>query len=194
MRRKVQGVLVGLFIAGVVAAAPGDAHAQGFIAPFVGFAFGGDAGCQTAGDCEDKNNNIGVAIGTLGDVVGFETDIGYARDFFGEAPGLSSNVLTVMSNLLIVPKVGPVRPYVLGGVGLIKTRVELTSISLLETSNNNFGWSLGGGIMVFFGNHIGLRGDLRKFSSFQERSILGFTLSNEKLSFQRASAALVLAF
>jgi hypothetical protein len=48
--------------------------------------------------------------------------------------------------------------------------------------------------MVLFGEHIGLRGDIRKISSFQERTILGITLSNQKLSFQRATAALVLAF
>jgi hypothetical protein len=48
--------------------------------------------------------------------------------------------------------------------------------------------------MILFGDHIGVRGDLRRISSFQARSILGLTISNEKLSFQRASAALVLAF
>ena len=56
------------------------------------------------------------------------------------------------------------------------------------------GWDIGGGVMVMFGEHVGVRGDLRKFASFQERSILGFTLSNEKLGFNRAAAALVLAF
>jgi hypothetical protein len=178
----------------VVAAAPAAAGAQGFISPLIGFDFGGDSGCQTAADCEDKNSNIGVAIGTMGSVLGFEAEIAYARDFFGDTPGQSSNVLTFMSNLMIVPKIGPVRPYVVGGLGLIKTRVEFTGASLLDTNNNSFGWDLGGGVMIFFGEHIGVRGDLRRFSSFQERTILGFTLSNEKLGFQRAAAALVLAF
>jgi len=49
-------------------------------------------------------------------------------------------------------------------------------------------------VMILFGDHIGVRGDIRKISSFQERRILGFTLSNQKLDFKRASAALVLAF
>ena len=174
--------------------APRDARAQGFIAPFVGFDFGGDSGCQTASGCEDKNSNIGVAIGTMGSAVGFETDLGYARNFFGDVDGQKSSVLTIMSNLMIIPKIGAVRPYVLGGFGLIKTHVELTAPALLETKSNSFGWDMGAGVMVLFGGHIGLRGDIRKISSFQKREILGFTLSNEKLSFQRASAALVLAF
>jgi hypothetical protein len=193
MIRSVPRFLVGLFVVAAVLA-PGDVRAQGFIAPFVGFDFGGDSGCQTAGDCEDKNSNIGVSLGRMGGAVGFETDIGYARNFFGEVPGQTSNMLTIMSNFMIIPKIGPVRPYVLAGLGLLKTHVELTVPSLLETDNNSFGWDMGAGMMVLFGDHIGVRGDIRKISSFQERTILGFTLSNEKLSFQRASAALVLAF
>ena len=185
--------LIGFCLLAVLLA-PLDARAQGFIAPFVGFDFGGDSGCQTASGCEDKNSNIGVAIGKMGNAVGFETDFGYARNFFGDVEGQTSSVLTVMSNIMIIPKIGPVRPYVLGGLGLIKTHVQLTAPALLETKNNSFGWDMGAGVMVLFGGHIGVRGDIRKISSFQERTILGITLSNEKLSFQRASAALVLAF
>ena len=181
-----------LFAAALLA--PSSAHAQGYISPFIGFDYGGDSGCPTASDCEDRNSNIGVAFGTMGAVFGVEAELGYARDFFGESPEQSSNVLTFMSNLMIGPRIGPVRPYVIGGLGLIKTHVELTAPSLLETDNNSFGWNFGGGVMVMFGQHVGVRGDLRRFSSFQERSILGFSLSNEKLSFQRAAAALVLAF
>ena len=192
-RRYAPRLLMVLFVLGAVMA-PRDARAQGFIAPFIGFDFGGDSGCQTASDCEDKKSNIGVSFGTMGGAVGFETDIGYARNFFGEVPGQTSNVLTVMSNFMIIPKIGPVRPYVLIGLGLMKTHVELTAPSLLETDNNSFGWDMGAGMMILFGDHIGVRGDIRKISSFQERTILGFTLSNEKLGFQRATAALVLAF
>ena len=192
-RRHAPRLLLGLIFLGAVLA-PGDVRAQGFLAPFVGFDFGGDSGCQTASDCEDKNSNIGVAFGRMGGAVGFETDIGYARNFFGEVPGQTSNVLTIMSNFMIIPKIGPVRPYVLAGLGLLKTHVELTVPSLLETDNTSFGWDMGAGVMILFGDHIGVRGDLRKISSFQERTILGFTLSNEKLDFKRATAALVLAF
>ena len=184
----------GLLALALVASAPGEARAQGFIAPFVGFDFGGDSGCQAATGCEDKNSNVGIGIGTLGSVLGFEAEIGYARDFFGDTPGVSSNVLTFMSNVLIGPRIGPVRPYVLGGVGLIKTRVEFTGAGLLETTNNSFGWDMGGGVMVLFGQHIGVRGDLRWFATFADRTILGFPLSNERLNFQRASAGLVLAW
>jgi opacity protein-like surface antigen len=187
-------LLSSLIVLLVAAAAPRDAGAQAFIAPFLGFDFGGDSGCRTASDCEDKNSNIGVAFGTLGNVAGFEAELGYARDFFGESPGVSSSVLTFMTNLVVGPRIGAVRPYLLGGIGLFKTHAELTTEGLLETDNNSFGWDFGGGVIILFGDHIGVRGDLRRFATFQERSILGFDISDEKLSFQRAAAALVLAF
>lgn len=195
MRQTVyRAALSALLALGCSLATPDGAHAQGFISPLIGFDFGGDSGCPTASDCEDKNSNIGVAFGSLG-VVGYEGELAYARNFFGETPGTSSNVLTFMHNLMIAPRIGAVRPYVLFGVGLIKTRVELTVPSLLETSNNNFGWDFGGGLMVFFGEHVGVRGDLRRFKSFQSSDLVPFLpLGDEKLGFNRAAAAVVFAF
>lgn len=193
-RRTRHALLTALFITALAALTPGPARAQGFISPFIGFDFGGDSGCQTASGCEDKNSNIGVAGGTMGSVFGFEVEFGYAREFFGDTPDTSSNVLTFMSNVMLVPRIGPVRPYVLGGLGLIKTHAELTVPSLLEFDNNNFGWDFGGGVIIMFSDHVGARGDLRRFATFQDRTILGFNISNEKLNFNRAAAALVLAF
>lgn len=178
----------------LVVLSPARAEAQGFISPFIGFDYGGDSGCPTASDCEDKHSNIGVSGGKLAALGGVEVEFNYARNFFGDTPGISANVLTLMTNVIAGPKVGPVRPFVLGGLGLIKTRAEFTGESLFDTSTNNFGWNLGGGLMVMFGDHIGVRGDLRRFKSFGDHGILGFSLSHEKLTFNRATAGLVLAF
>jgi opacity protein-like surface antigen len=195
MRRNLSYVLMPALLTLVFAAAPREARAQGFISPFVGFDFGGDSGCREASDCEDKNSNLGVAFGTMGRVVGFELEFAYARDFFGATPGGSSNVLTLMNNFMVAPRIAFVRPYVLGGLGLIKSHTELTTGQLLEFNNNNFGWDLGGGVMFFFGDHIGVRGELRRFATFDEIPVLGFDVGNsEKLSFQRAAAAVVFAF
>jgi opacity protein-like surface antigen len=179
--------------AAIVAATPEPAAAQGFISPFIGFDYGGNSGCPTATGCEDKNSNLGVAGGKLAAIAGAEVEFGYARDFFGDTPGVDSSVLTLMFNVLVGPKIAAVRPFLLGGVGLMKSHVELTAGSLLDSSNN-FGWNIGGGVMIMFGDHVGVRGDVRRFKSFQDTSILSFTLSDEKLTFNRASAGLVLAF
>lgn len=188
-RRAVVGCVLAL---GLIAARP--AHAQGFISPLIGFNFGGDSGCLTATNCEDKNLNVGASFGALGSVFGFEAEIAYAKDFFGETPAGSSSVLTVMSNLMLAPDLQVVRPYALAGIGLMKSHVELTGASLLDADNNALGWNVGGGLMVFFSENVGVRGDIRYFHAFQDLEFAGFTLSDTKLDFGRAAAAIVFKF
>jgi opacity protein-like surface antigen len=173
---------------------PVQSFAQGFISPLLGYDFGDDSRCPAFTGCEDKNLNIGLGLGTMGSVLGFELDISYAKGFFGEAPGYSSSVLTVMSNLLLGPQIGPVRPYGTGGVGLIKSHVSTDPAVLFDSTNNQFGWNIGGGAMIFVTDNIGIRGDIRHFHAFQNLEILGFPLSETKLDFGRASAALVFRF
>ena len=182
-----------LLIVGALVLTPTTAAADGFISPFIGFNYGGDSGCPTATNCEDKHSNFGVSGGKLWAIGGAEFEFGYARDFFGKTPGVDTNVLTLMGNVIVGPKLGFFRPFVLGGVGLIKSHVELTAGSLLDSSNN-FGWDFGGGVMIMFGEHVGVRGDVRRFQSFQDQSILGFLLAEEKLSFNRATGGVVFAF
>ncbi len=64
---------------------------------------------------------------------------------------------------------------------------------MLTTDNNNFGWDIGGGVIIG-GEHVGVRGDIRYFHSFQDQTIAGFVLTNSQLNFGRASAALMLMF
>ena len=98
-----------------------------------------------------------------------------------------------MSNVVIGPRITLVRPYVVGGVGLIKSKVEFTPNSLLDSSNNGFGWNIGGGVVVG-SERIGIRGDIRYFHSFKDLEVLGVDLGGEKLDFGRASVGLFLGF
>jgi opacity protein-like surface antigen len=172
------------------------ARAQGFISPHVGYDFGGDARCRVlAVNCKDKGLNYGVSFGAMGNIFGFEEELAYAKDFFGETPGLDSSVLTLMSNAMLIPNLGPFRPYVLAGVGLIKTHIELTPTDIFSVDNNHFGWDVGGGLMILFGGHFGVRGDLRYFHSFQNFDVAGFQLNgDEKIDFGRAAGAFVFKF
>jgi hypothetical protein len=165
-------------------------RAQGFITPFLGFNAGGDsAHCESLTNCETARANFGVAVGAMGPVVGFEEDLSYAKNFFGDAPGTSNSVLSLMSNLLVGVGAGPVRPYVVGGVGLIRPHVSTVSFS---ADNNTFGYDIGGGVNGYFSEHVGLRGDVRHFHSFQDLNVLIFT--GEKLGFWRASLGLSFKF
>jgi len=185
-------ILIALFV--IAAAAP--SRAQGFISPLIGYDFGGNSGCPEISNCEDKRTNFGVAIDTMGAILGFEEEFADAKNFFGSVGTQSSSVITLMSNIMIVPAIGPVHPYVLGGLGLMKAHVDFTRTDLLSTTNNSLAWDLGGGVTVLFGGHLGVRGDIRHFHSTKDFTIpfLGTTAVTEKLTFGRASAALVLAF
>jgi opacity protein-like surface antigen len=185
---------VGLVVVLATFAGAADARAQGYISPLLGYDFGGDSGCPDIDDCEDKKLNFGIALGAMGNVFGFEQEFAYAQDFFGESPGYSSSVLTVMSSIMVAPNLQVTRPYFLVGLGLIKTRVELEPSSILDSDDNHFGWNIGGGLMIFFGDHVGIRGDIRYFHAFQDLEVLGFELGDTKLDFGRAAGALVFKF
>jgi opacity protein-like surface antigen len=178
----------------LVVAGAQPANAQGFVSPFLGYNFGGDSGCPEITDCEDKHLNWGVGVGSLGPIFGAELEFAFIPDFFGDAPDTESSVFTLMGNVMLAPRFGPVQPYGTAGLGLIKTRAELTFGGLLESSENHFGWNTGGGLFIFFGDHVGIRGDIRYFHAFQALELLGFGLGDTKLDYGRFSGALALKF
>jgi opacity protein-like surface antigen len=186
--------LIALLAIGFTVGTAAQGLAQGFISPLIGYDFGGDAGCPSVSNCEDTKVNVSVSVGAMGTILGFEAEVAYAPDFFGNAPALSSSVLTLMGNVMLVPKLGRVRPYVLAGIGVIKTHVELTQASVFTTDNNNLGWDIGGGLIAMLGHHVGVRGDLRYFHAFQDLTVQEFTLSDAKLDYGRASVGVVLTF
>jgi hypothetical protein len=185
-----------MIIAGLVCAlacVPTPARAEGFISPFVGFNFGGDAACPTIRDCQNKSSDVGVSFGTMYEIFGFEEELGYSRNFFQEPAVTESSILTLMTNIFVGPRIGIIRPYVGGGFGMIKTRVAFEPDSLLRLSNNDIWWNLGGGMFVQYG-HLGIRGDVRAFHGFEDLSVFGFDVSQLTLSYRRATAGLVLKF
>lgn len=170
-----------------------SAVAQPYITPFVGYSFGGDAACQTAG-CEHNTSNVGVALGRSGSFVGFEQEFAYVRNFWKDTRQ-QTNVLTLMSNLVVGPRVGHLHPYVVAGGGLIKTRVDLT-LTGLATSDSSLGWNIGGGLEIG-GAHLGVRIDLRRLHALQQLNnapLPLLPLSDLKLDFNRATGGLVLRF
>ena len=190
-RMSVSTLLLTLLIS-ISSAAP--ARAQGFVSPFIGYNFGVDSGCVEITNCEDKNLNWGVGIGALGPIFGGELEFAFIPDFFGESTTQSSSVFTLMGNFMLAPRFGPVQPYGTIGLGLIKTHAELSVTGLLESDNNDFGWNTGGGMFIFFGDHFGVRGDIRYFHAFSALEFIGFNLGETKLDYGRFSGALAVKF
>jgi opacity protein-like surface antigen len=173
------------------------ARADGMIVPFIGYNFGGDSSssCVSLTDCKEKRTNFGVSLTSMGPVFGLEEDISYAKNFFGDTPGTANSVFSLMTNLLLGVGVGPVRPYVLGGIGLIRPHVSSLTGSftgLTETGKNSLGYDIGGGVTGMFGSHLGIRGDLRHFHTMKDVDL--FVFKGQRLDFWRASAGLALVF
>ncbi|MCC7417403.1 MAG: outer membrane beta-barrel protein [Acidobacteria bacterium] len=182
--------LAGLVAAVMAAASP--ARAESFISPFIGFNFGGDsANCASLQNCGDRRTNLGVSVGARHGLFGVEADLGYAPDFFGRTRGADNGVLTVMTSLMVVIPAGPIHPYGLIGVGLIRPHMQLDTASLAP-GKNAIGYDIGGGVNLYLIHSLGIRGDVRRMRTLNGVS-LGL-LANEKLEFWRGSAGVTFRF
>jgi len=189
-----QRVLKALFLSATIAtvSAPTLAHADGFISPFVGANFGSESANGRA--------NFGADIGWMGaGVIGAEFDFGYAPSFFGNEGVFGSNYVTdVMANLIVgVPaggQKGPgVRPFATIGVGLLRTQINSGSGANDTISHNDAGVNVGAGIMGYFSDHVGIRGDVRYFHDLQDHGTLNdFNVDFGAFHFWRASFGVVL--
>jgi hypothetical protein len=188
MRRVMKAVLV-LSTAALVSA-PLNARAEGYVSPWAGVNFAG-------GGIEQGRGAFGVQAGGMGaGVFGGEIDFGYSPSAFGTENDFGHNsVINLMGNLIIGVPVGGThgagfRPFVTGGLGLIRTQIDGGSTFRVSSSNNQWGYDLGAGAMGFFNDHVGLRGDLRYFHAVNGNIINGLDLGT--LHFWRLGAGIVI--
>jgi opacity protein-like surface antigen len=192
-----QRMLKALVLTGATAIvlAPTQARADGWIAPWLGSAFGSSI--------DNGRGTFGVSAGAMGaGIVGGEVDFGYNPSFFGTQNDFGNNsVLNLTANVIVGVPIGgtygkSVRPYVLGGGGLIRTQIDGAANTTLFTpssSNNMFGWDAGAGVMGFFNEHVGLRGEIRYLRATHEMNsgISSIDLNGNKLHFWRPSIGVV---
>ena len=194
--------MTGLLSFGLMTAAP--AYADGFVTPFVGVNFSGAVGAALKNAVDDNSKlTYGVSLGWMGGgIIGVEGDIGYAPKFFAPTANIGkTNVLTAMGNIIVGIPIGGqhgggIRPYLVGGAGLLRTNVT-SSLSSLQLDNSSAGFDVGGGINAYFADHIGIRGDVRYFRDFSERdanTALGFELGTGHLDFWRGTVGVVFRF
>jgi hypothetical protein len=166
----------------MLASSPGTAWSQ--ITPFLGYNFGGDSvNCERLRDCDDKKANFGISIAKASGVFGMEQDISYVPHFFGKTPGEGNSMLTLMSSLMVIAPLGPVQPYGVLGLGLMRPHTILGA-------KNALGYNLGGGLTVYPTRRLGLRADVRRMRALSDVKL--FVFSGEKLEFWRASLGLTL--
>ena len=178
-------------------AAPAAARADGMIIPFAGINFAGHSGQALSDAIDARRFDWGVSFTYMGGgVVGIEGDIGYSPDFFGKTTIGGSSVLTATGNLLLGIPIGGqhgagVRPYVLAGLGVGRAKVDALN-GALNLDVTKAAWDFGGGVMFFFGTHVGVRTDLRYFRTLGDVAFL--TPEPTSVGFGRASAGLIIRF
>jgi opacity protein-like surface antigen len=192
MKRVIKTLIIASAVAVVLT--PMQARADGFVTPWVGSAFGSNI--------QNGQTTFGVSAGGMGaGIIGGEADFGWSPSFFGTKSDFGNNtVMNLMGNLIIGIPIGGqtgagIRPYVVGGIGLIRTQIDGGSLTNFSpsVSQNNFGWDAGGGVMGYFSNHVGLRGDLRYLRATGDltTNIRSIDLNADRLHFWRASVGVV---
>jgi hypothetical protein len=176
-----------LLWAAAMVAIPVQARADGYVSPWLGFSI--------ASATDNGRSAFGATAGYMGaGVFGFEADVGYSPDFFGSRSEFgSNNAITAMGNFILGVPIGGthgagVRPFVSGGVGLIRTHIEGGTLVNASRTNNAFGYDIGAGMMGFFNQHVGLRGDVRYLNTLRDTNReSGVDFEPGRLSYWRIS-------
>jgi opacity protein-like surface antigen len=143
------------------------ASADVVITPYIGSLFGGDL--------PDGKPSYGATAAFMGGgIFGAELGFNYTPEFVPatiSAPAASQ--ASLMGNLIVgIPigdndQAGHVRPYLTGGAGLFRATAKEDDFFDRITSND-FAVNFGGGIMAFFSDHVGVRGDIRYFRTLTD--------------------------
>jgi hypothetical protein len=171
------------------------------VSPYVGVRvaanttiLGGREGAET-----DKFT-FGSSVGFLTEgVLGVEADMSFVPSFFeGGVVTRSAGVSTLMANLMVATPLAVaqygLRPYAVGGVGLIHAGGGADVLGPLFDSNL-FGINIGGGALGPISDRTSLRFDVRYFRNIgTDDAVTATSTSGVKLSFWRATAGLSFRF
>ena len=195
MRRAIK--LFVIAVAAAAASAPSVARADGYFVPWAATQAGSG---NTFGD--NGRASMGIYAGGMGEgIIGGELGFGYSPSFFGTKNDFGNNsVIDLMGNVIVGVPVGGthgagIRPFVTGGVGLLRTQIDGGTVANVSSSNNMWGWNGGAGVMGYFNDHVGLRGDVRYLRGFENTNTGVTTIDLNgagQLHFWRASIGLVL--
>ena len=177
-----------------------EVSAEWHVKPFLGIAFGGDT---TFIDVEDAAGSPTVVLGVsgvlLGEVVGLDIDFSHAPGLFesGDRQLVAHSSVTTLTGSVVVAlprhlnEYG-LRPYFVGGAGLMRVRIE-QRLNVLDVADTLPAMQLGGGATGFLTDRIGLSWELRHFRTIRRISVgRGLSFGPERISFWRGTMALAI--
>ena len=177
--------------------APVAASAQAELTLFVGGNFGGNTDLHLDTLVSDTSQlDYGFRLGLFtGGLISLEFDYGRTPNFYGTGTVFdSSSVTTMTGGMALRFPAGPVRPYFVAGIGLIKRSIDyVQGAPQSSATDSRAAYSLGAGVNVFFSQHVGINGDFRYFRNFTAGNIV-MDLSNDPFDYSRASLGVVFKF
>ena len=157
---------------------PATAHADWLITPFLGTSFAADTTFLVFEEGAGRKLTLGASVSLLGDgILGLEAEIGHTPRFFeGNDPlglVLTSRVTTISGSVMVAAPLAltreSLRPYFVGGIGLIQARSKHAA-GLFPVARDLLGVNIGVGTIGFVTERTGLRFDIRHFRSASARS------------------------
>lgn len=183
-----------------VVAVPLSARADWLVTPFAGGSFAPETTLLVFEEGAGRKLTLGVATTLLSDgLFGIEGEVNHTPGFFqGDDPlglVLTSRVTTFTGNVIIAVPLAvtreSLRPYVVGGLGLLQARSKHAA-GLFPVDENLLAVNFGGGAIGFVTDRTGLRFDLRyiKAASGADGPLAQPGVS--RLSFWRATMGIVI--
>ena len=154
-------------VCGLIALVPRAATAEVLLTPFAGVSFLSDG---------DEKFVYGASL-AFGGLIGVEAEIARTnvadQELIGSTVNLETKLTTGMVNLMVKVPLGPVHPYVTGGLGVIRVSGEVAApvLGALELSGGEFGMNFGGGVILFPSRTFGIRGDVRYFRTLGDLTL-----------------------
>lgn len=175
---------------------PVRADADWLITPFLGSSFAPETTLSSPLVFEGAGRKLtlGASVALLSDAfLGLEADVSHTPGFFeGNDPlglVLTSRVTTLSGNVILAVPLAitreSLRPYVVGGLGLIQARSKDLS-GVFPVDKNLLGINIGAGAIGLLTERTGLRFDLRHLKAASG--------ADGRLSFWRATAGVVLRY
>ena len=200
-RRHGNVLRIGAAVAALLAPSAAGAETEWQIRPFVGLTF---KGSTTLVDYEQAVGKahfvLGGSVALLGDIVGVEGEFALVPGFFqsGDQDLVTSSRLTTLTGNVILglPRRATeytLRPYFVGGFGLLDTR-SLIVLNAQEVTLTSAVLNLGGGVSGSLSDRTGLSWEVRHFRSLGGDASVGGSLAPVQLSFWRANMALVIRY
>lgn len=193
--------MVGFVVAGLlVAATPGRAEDRQ-LRPFFGATFAGDTTLVDNEHAVGKAHaTYGINAAWLGNIVGVDVDAATTPEFFRSDGHLvqTSNVSTVVGDVVVAAprrlSEYSLRLYFVAGGGIMRV-AKADSFGLFNVSDVLPAMDVGVGAVGFLTRFVGVDWEVRRFQSLGgPTQSPGVIAGSERLSFWRASMALVLRY